>query len=320
MLRELYKLFKVIGGGIKFILLLILRSPFNAVSTIILASFIQCAFTDIQKNDKQSLVYTCVAFGISNLLLFMYNGSVWIWFSSYVIKLEGKLRRVIFGKISTISLSQIEQKSHGEWITRLNTDVQMPFSKPIHLPHACCAIVSICVSSGILIYKSPYIFGLVMLFILPHIVISQLCIARPMTALTTKSLEVTANNTSDLNIFITCADTISLYDARGFVMKRFGESSLQLRRVNMKKQHRNALGSAILPLFGMGGYLVILLISSAWIASGQMSFGELTSAFQHRGGLLMGFMMLINCIVSIKESEVSMRRINETLDIKSKGM
>lgn len=317
MLRELYKLFKVIGGGIKFIFLLILRSPFNTLSTIILASFIQFSFVAIQKNDKNTLMYTCLIFGIANLLLFIYNGTVWVYFSAYVTRLESKLRSSMFKKISSVSLSQIEEKQHGEWITRLNTDVQMPFSKPIHLPHACCVIVSICVSSCILLYNNPAIFGLVILFVIPHIFISQVCIARSMTALTKKSLEATAKNTNDLNTFITCADTINLYDAENFVMKRFEESSLQLRNANMKKQHRNVIGSAILPLFGTGGYLLILIISSSWISTGQMSFGELTAAFQYRGGVLIGSMMLINCIISIKESMVSIHRVNETLEMKS---
>lgn len=317
MIREMYKIFKYTGNGCKFIILLLFRCPVDALLTITQANFLQFSFNAIQQNSKDKLNIVCIAFGIASLLLFVYNGTVWSFYAPFAIKTEGKLRDKIFGKISSVSLSLIESKQHGEWITRLNTDVQMPLSKPIHIPNAVCAIVSICVSASILLYMNKSIFGLVMLFVIPHILINQFFIAKPMTALTKKSLEATDQNTTDLNAFITCADTVILYDAKEFLMKRFEESSLNIRNVNMKMRNRNAIGSAILPLFGMGGYLLILLIGSLFIANRTLTFGGLTAAFQYRGGVLVGSLMLINCLISIKASIAGIQRVNETMEMKS---
>jgi len=82
----------------------------------------------------------------------------------------------------------------------------------------------------------------------------------------------------------------------------------------MKIQKRNALSFGILPLFGLSGYLVLLIVSSGWIANGYFTFGDLTAAFQLRGGVLLGSLMLINCMISIQANLASVHRLNETMD------
>ena len=116
-----------------------------------------------------------------------------------------------------------------------------------------------------------------------------------------------------MNAIMTCADTAILYDAQGFLLKRFEESSLELRKENMKIQHRIAIGSGLLPLIGMSGYLVILLSGGSLIATGTITFGELTAAFQYRGGLLKSLMMLLNSLINIRTSLAGVRRVNETM-------
>jgi len=66
---------------------------------------------------------------------------------------------------------------------------------------------------------------------------------------------------------------------------------------------------------GMCGYLVILLVGGRWMAAGTMTFGELTAAFQYRGGLLTGSMMFINSMINIKTAIAGVKRINDTMDI-----
>jgi ABC-type multidrug transport system fused ATPase/permease subunit len=96
-------------------------------------------------------------------------------------------------------------------------------------------------------------------------------------------------------------------------MRRFEKSSRDLFRANMKIHIRNALGAGILPLFGLSGYLTLLVVSSGWIAAGQLTFGDLTAAFQYRGGVLLGSLMLMNSIVSLNANLAGIRRLNETM-------
>ena len=136
-----------------------------------------------------------------------------------------------------------------------------------------------------------------------------------MIRLATKVQESAARNVTDMNTLVTCADTAILYDAQGFLLRRFEESSLEIRRASMRIQHRRAIGSGLLPLMGMSGYLVVLLIGGGWIAAGDMTFDELTAVFQYRGGVLTASMMLINSLVNIKTALAGVKRVNETMCI-----
>jgi len=220
--------------------------------------------------------------------------------------------------ISCLSLQQIEARPSGEWITRLNSDVQAAtalLNQPLHVPHAVVATVNICVCSIILALLNPDIFGLIIVFVIPHILISQFYIAKPMIGHAINVQEITARNTTDLNALMTCADTAILYGAQEFLLRRFEKSSLDLRKANMKIHHRKAIGNGLLPLMGLCGYLVILLAGGRWMASGTMTFGDLTAVFQYREGLLKGSMMLINSLTNIKTALAGVKHINETMDI-----
>jgi ABC-type multidrug transport system fused ATPase/permease subunit len=312
-------LFRTAGGIRRFIILTLLRSPFDALYTVIQACFLRFAFETINRENKNELLHVCVLFGIGSLFLFLYNGTVWTLYAAYVVKWVGKIRRKLFGHISCLPLRQIEAKPSGEWITRLNIDVMAAtalLNQPMHLPHAVVSAVNICVSSMILILMSPGIYGLIIMFVIPHILISYLYIAGPMTRFAMNAHNAAAKNTADMNVLVTCADTAVLYDAQKFLLKRFEESSLELRKANMKILHRRAIESGLLQLPGMCGYLAILLLGGGSIAAGTMTFGELTAAFQYRSGLLKGLMMLLNSLLNIKTALAGVKRVNETMCIK----
>lgn len=319
-MRELRELFRATGGRLKFAVLLSLRCPFDTLNTVLLASFLQYGFQAIAQKSASGLSLACLAFALASMLLFLYNGTVWTQYAAYSARLTAKLRLRLFEKVSGLSLRQVEGKPAAEWFTRLNSDVQAAItllSAPLHLPHMASSVICIAVSSAVLASLHPAVFLLVLAFVVPHMLVSQLFIAKPMAALAADAQRATSQNTADLDAVVTCADTALLYDAQGFLMKRFEESSLALRRANMRMRRRNAAGSALLPLMGMSGYLLILLLGGVWIAGGTMTFGELTAAFQYRGGVLLGFMMLINSSVNIRAALAGVRRVNETMQVQA---
>lgn len=317
MLRELLNLFKVTGGGRLFLYLLLLRCPFDALRSILQAYFLQYSFYAISDKSYNNLYFVCGIFAIGSLLLFLYNGVIWMRYAAYIIGLESNLRKKSFEHVSRLSLIQIDSKSSGEWFARLNTDVQMNIlSKPLHIPHGIVALLNICVSGVILLRMKPWIFILVILFLIPHILISQLYIAKPMSMFATKLQEATGKNTTDINALITCADTAVLYDGWNFLLKQFEDSSLNIRKLNMYIKKRSSLGDAILPMMGMGGYLTLLLIAGTQISRGTLTFAELTAAFQYRGGIITGALMFSNSLISIKSALAGVKRLNETLNMK----
>ncbi|MDD2502262.1 MAG: ABC transporter transmembrane domain-containing protein [Clostridia bacterium] len=313
MLRDFLNLLRITGGGWIYAILILLRCPVDVLFRWTQASFLQRAFNALGQTDRVGLMDACLFFVIATLCSFLYNGTIWLIFAPFCVRMERKLRIKLYNKISTFSYEKVESLPHSEWLTRLNTDVQMPFSQPIHFPHAACSIVNISVSAIMLWRLNPSVFGWVILFVVPHIFISQLLIARAMLELNKKSLEATAKNTGELTALITCADIAMLYDGQDYLMKRFEQSSLNLMKTKMKIIRRNSLSAAILPLFGLSGYLVLLIVSSSWIANGHFTFGDLSAAFQYRGGVLVGSLMLINSLISIQASMAGIRRLNKTM-------
>jgi len=318
MIREIRKLFRITSGGVKAVLLLILRSPFEAVFTFIKASFIQAGFDAVNNENINELYVICFIFVLSSLILFMYNGIVWTVVSVYVTKWTGTLRRKLFGHISSnLSLQRVESQTSGEWFTRLNHSVYSAtaiLTQPVHLTFLAVGIVNAGVSSVILFNMSLEIFGLVILFIIPHI-LANYFITKPIPELWRTSLAQNARNATDFNALIICADTAALYDAQEFLMKRFEESSLNIRKINMKIRRCFNLDGGLAALLGMGGYLVLLFAGQGWIYAGIMTFGILTAAFQYRSGIIAGAGMVITGFRQIQSSMPGINMVNEIMNI-----
>jgi ABC-type bacteriocin/lantibiotic exporter with double-glycine peptidase domain len=324
MIREIRGLFKITGGGTKAILLLLLRSPFEAVFTFIKASFLQSGFDAVNYDNYNNidninkLYVVCFLFVLQSLILFLYNGTVWTMTAVYVIKWTGRIRRKLFGHIlSNVSLQRVESQTSGEWFTRLNYAVYSAaaiLAQPVHLPFLVVGIANAGISSVMLLRMSPEIFGLVILFVMPHI-LANYFITKPIPEIWRASLGYSAQNVTDLNAVITCADTAILYDAQGFLMKRFEESSLNIRKTNMKIRRRLTLDGGLASLFGMSGYLILLLIAKEWIHAGVMTFGILTAAFQYRGGIIAGSGAVITGVRQIQSSMPGINMVNEIMNI-----
>jgi ABC-type multidrug transport system fused ATPase/permease subunit len=319
-IKEVIKLFKFAGQVRSFIFLTLLRCPFDALYTAYQACFLQYAFSALDDLSKKELYNACIMFGIGSLLLFLYNGTMWTIYSTYVTKWVGRIRRSLFEHISALSLQQIEERPTGEWITRLNADVEAAtaiLNKAIHLPHAVVALVNICVMSLILLILYPGIYALILAFMIPHLLITKAFIAGPTARNAMKLQELISTNTTDMNALITCAETAILYDAQGFLLNNFEESSKKIRKANMKIIHRRAIENGLIPLMGLGGYLLILLVSGNLIIAGTMTFGSLTAAFQYRAGMQKSMNMLVDSITNISKSLAGIKRVNETMSIRA---
>lgn len=315
MIRQMRKLLAAVGGTGVFAVLVILRSPFDTAYMLVQAIFFARAFRAVSCSDMAMLSDACIRFGIAACLLFLYNGTVWSRYAGFSVRTEARVREKMFHSMLRLSMEKMEALSYGEWQTRINGDVRLGLHKPMQFPHAANALVCITVSFFLLLYVNWNAALLVVLSVLPHVWLNQMLVARKAAALRKRSQEVAAENLSDMNLFIVCADTAKLYDACGFLGRRFQKSSWTLMRNNFKIHFRKVLGNAMVPLFSLGGYLLLLYVGSGLIAAGRLDFGGLTALMQYRGGFLKGIFMLIACIVSMKEGLAGIRRVNETIDM-----
>lgn len=317
-MRDFLSLIKRMGILHKYIFLLILRSPFDAFRTWMLANLMKAVFLCMETNDKDRLFTLCVNYGLICALLFFYNGTIWSIYAAFSVKLEARLQKRMLQKILNLSYKQVESRFSGEWVTRLNSDIQaacIMMNGALNIPHAVVAVINTMLSSLLLFRSSFLLFGATWLFVIPHLFINHKIVLRHIPELKEASQSAMAESTSAIKPLITEAEAIMIYDAGELMMRQCEESSLKLMKTNQRMHMRNALSNVILRLFGCGGYFVIFMMGYYLMAGGFLSFSEVIYCLQVRSGILpAGMFLLITSINNIKTNSVCIKRVNRILD------
>lgn len=316
-MSDFCKLIKRMGIWRKYIFLLLLRSPFDAVRTWVLANLLKAVFICLETNNSETLPEICVVYGLFCGGLFIYNGIIWSNYAAFSAKTEVWLQKKMFNKILGLPLKRINSRFSGEWITRLNSDIQAAFmmmNGPMNIPHLVVAIINTILSSFLMLKSSPLFLGMTWMFIAFQLFTNYNTVIKVVPKLKEESQNAMSENTSAIKPLITDAETIRLYDAGELMMKNCDDTSRKLLKTNMKIHMRNALNDACMRLLGIGGYLVIMFMGYGYISKGTMAFSDLIYCFQIRGSVMAGMFMLINCINNLKANSVCVKRINDIFE------
>lgn len=315
-MKNLWNILGMIGERKKYIFLLTLRIPFDFFLNLSQVLFLRDAFGAIEKDNHWDLYRACIFYGVASLLLFTYNSIVWRLFSVMYIQMAGKIRIAAAGSIVEHSLAEVESDTSGDFMTRLNLDAGMTImilGGALNIPHFVISLFSIICTSFVLIGVNLRIYFLVMGFVIPHVVLNRFIVAKPMTKLQDGVLQAKGRMNTILSTMITMADTIALYDAKPMLMRRYRQESREVMRLKMVMTMKKAFGSAFTPLFGLCGYLVLLLYCGDAIASGRMMFGDITAVTKLQSGILMGLLMALNSGVNIRMNQAGLQRMNKLL-------
>ncbi len=314
MRKSLCQVFKRLGGGVTYCLLLLFRSPVDTVFCIINALFLRNVFQAIEAGDERGLFVTCAIFGAANLCLFLYNGTLWGKFAVFSAKLVGKLKSFLFESVLKLPLERIEEKTTGAWLTRLNSDVTMTLNLltgALNLPHLVFATVRIGVTAVLFGSISPLLLLLELAVLVPHVFLRQWFVVRPMERLTKEAQEMTEQATVYLETTVECADTIRLYEAGDLLLAQYRESSILVVKARLRSNVRKTLGELLQMLLSRGGYLLLFCFGCEMISAGKLDFGTLTEALQYRSGMLMGSMMWLNSYAEVRKNSVGLKRMEE---------
>ncbi|MBD5482803.1 MAG: ABC transporter ATP-binding protein [Lachnospiraceae bacterium] len=315
-MSDLFGLIKRMGSLRKYVFLLLLRSPFDALRTWMLANLMKTTFHCLETNDADRLFAECMTYGLICALMFFYNGTIWSIYAAFSVKLEAGLQKAMIQKIMSMPYQQVESHFSGEWITKLNSDIQeacMMMNGPLNIPHAVVAVINTILSSFLICRSSFLLFCITWLLMIPYLFLNDQIVLKEMPNLKEESQRVMAESTSAIKPLITEAESILIYDAGGLMMQKCEKSSLKLMKVNQNMHRRNALSGAVIRLFGCGGYFVILMIGYDSILAGRMSFADVVYCIQARSAILAGMFMLITSINNIKTRSVCVRRIKSVL-------
>jgi len=314
--RELGKLLTKTGIKRKYIFLLILRAPFDALRTWMLANLLKSVFLCIEEGVLSHLVTVCLFYGICCFMLFAYNGTIWSIYASFAVKTEAKLLYLMTEKILNMPLVRIRKDTKGEWLTRLNSDIQTAINvmnAPGNMVHLTVALLNTVLSSFLLLFESGLLFWVTWLCILPHLFINYQLVIKSVPAYKKEAQQAMAENTAALEPLITEAETILIYEAEELVLRQYEKASRKLLRANLAMHLRQALSSSIFQLFGQGGYFLLLLIGYGLIYNEIMTLSDLLYCFQVRGAAFSGMFMFMNCRNIVKSNMVCVKRVNDTL-------
>ncbi len=316
-MSDFIKLIKQMGIWRKYIFFLLLRSPFDAVRTWMLANLMKSVFHCLETGHTGSLAEICVLYSLMCTMLFLYNGVIWSHYAAFSVKTEVRLQEKMLGKILSLPLKQVDRHFSGEWITKLNSDIQAAFTimnGPMNLPHLAVAVINTMLSSFLMCRSSRLFLCVTWIFIVLQLFINHKTVLEKIPKLKEESQNSLSENTSSIKPLITDADTILLYDAAELMLKNCEENSRKLLKINMKIHVKNALSNVYMRLFGIGGYLAVLLMGYRFICEGTMAFSDLIYCFQVRSSVMAGTLMLITCLNNLKINSVSIRRIHDLFE------
>lgn len=314
---DLIQLVRRMGVWRQYIILLLLRSPFDAFRTWMLANLMKSVFVCLETDNSGAFLKLCVVYGLLCAMLFVYNGIIWAEYAAFSAKIEIWLQKKMFEKILSLPLKRIDGRFSGEWITRLNSDIQAAFTMmngPLNIPHLVVAVINTMLSCLLMLKSSLLFLGITWMFAIPQVVMNDKIVLKSIPKLKEEAQNAMADNTSAIRPLLTDADTILLYDASELLMRNCAETSRRLMKINLKMHMRKAVSDVSMRLFGIGGYLVILLIGYRLIHNGTMAFSDVVYCFQVRGSILSGMFMLLTCLNNLKANSVCIKRVNDTLN------
>ncbi len=316
-MSDFRKLVKRMGVWRKYIFLLLLRSPFDALMTLLSANLMKSVFRCLEMDYSCALLKLCVGYGLLCAMLFVYNGLVWSKYAAFSAKVEIWLEKKMFDKILSLPLNWIDRCFSGEWMTRLNSDIQAALTMmngSLNIPHLAVAAINILLSC-LLMRKSSLLFlGITWMFAIPQFVINDKIVLKAIPKLKEESQNAMAENTSAIKPLLTDADTILLYDAKELMMTNCAKHSKRLMKINIKMHMRKAVSDVSMRLFGIGGYLMILFIGMRLISNEIMAFSDVVYCFQVRGSFLSGMFMLMTCFNNLKANSVCIKRVKDILE------
>ncbi|MDE5698945.1 MAG: hypothetical protein K2I96_16330 [Lachnospiraceae bacterium] len=74
---DLIQLVRRMGIWRQYIILLLLRSPFDAFRTWMLANLMKSVFVCLETDNSGAFLKLCVVYGLLCAMLFVYNGIIW---------------------------------------------------------------------------------------------------------------------------------------------------------------------------------------------------------------------------------------------------
>ena len=316
--RKVTKILKELRLWKTFVVVMILRSPFDFLNSVLNANMLESFIRLTDRRDGDNLTRAFWIFLLLTLLLFAYNASIW---ATVAVKTDMMLHRRLRMKILESMLSRTQQEmeeySEGDWITRINSDVDKVadyLTAPINFMHSMIAVVNFVLSSVILILLNPTLFGISIFLMIPFFILSSIVIVKNIPKFRKNAQESFARYTNWMEPIVESGDAIAVFNGQDIVLDKVREESEKIMRENVKAHKRTAWSSAVTATSGMTGYILLLLIGNSMIGTKVRDFAQLMKITQYRGHMMMGIMCVNAGVNNMKTNLTGAVRVDEILE------
>lgn len=295
--------------------MLVLRAPFDFLNAVLVANMIERFLRLTEQGDAQGLNQSFWSFLLFTALLFGYNATIWAFVSIKADMLfHEKLRKRLFDIMLSHTQQEMEELSAGDWITRLNTDVDKTanyLTEPINFMHRSIAIVNLVLTSVVLLVLNAKLYLLAMVITVPFFLLGCVIIIRKIPFYRKKAQDAFAIYVNWMEPIVDAGDAIRVFEGRELVLKKVEEASEEIFRENMRA-HTLTAASALVNIFsGNLGYLLLLLMGNSMMGSEVRDFAQLSKITQYRGEMMGSFICVNNCQSRMKANLAGAIRVEE---------
>lgn len=315
--RKVRKILKETGMTKNFILVMILRAPFDFINALLSANMLETFIRLAERKEEGELLPTFGLFLLFTVIMFGYNMFVWAVVTMKInIRFIKKLRMRVYKSLLSRTGQEMEELSAGDWISRLNSDIDktdLYLVGPLNFMHLLIASVNMTLSAAVLFMLNRTMLAASLLVTLPFFFLSSVVAIRKVPVFKKNSREHYAAYTNWMEPVVNASESIRIFDGEELVMAKAEEESLKIMKNNMKAHKRTALATGINTFSGMTGYLLLLFLGNSMIGSELDDFARMMKITQYRGEMMKSVMMINNCVGRMKGNLPAAERVEEVL-------
>ncbi len=315
--RKVRKILKETGMIKDFILVMILRAPFDFINALLSANMLETFIRLAERKEEGELLPTFGMFLLFTVIMFGYNMFVWAVVTMKInIRFIKKLRMRVYKSLLSRTGQEMEELSAGDWISRLNSDIDktdLYLVGPLNFMHLLIASVNMTLSAAVLFMLNRTMLAASLLVTLPFFFLSSVVAIRKVPVFKKNSREHYAKYTNWMEPVVNASESIRIFDGEELVMAKAEEESLKIMKNNMKAHKRTALATGINTFSGMTGYLLLLFLGNSMIGSELDDFARMMKITQYRGEMMKSVMMINSCVGRMKGNQPAAERVEEVL-------
>ena len=315
--RKVRKILKETGMTKDFIIVMILRAPFDFINALLSANMLETFIRLAERKEEGELLPTFGMFLLFTVIMFGYNMFVWAVVTMKInIRFIKKLRMRVYKSLLSRTGQEMEELSAGDWISRLNSDIDktdLYLVGPLNFMHLLIASVNMTLSAAVLFMLNRTMLAVSLLVTLPFFFLSSVVAIRKVPVFKKNSREHYAKYTNWMEPVVNASESIRIFDGEELVMAKAEEESLKIMKNNMKAHKRTALATGINTFSGMTGYLLLLFLGNSMIGSELDDFARMMKITQYRGEMMKSVMMINNCVGRMKGNLPAAERVEEVL-------